>query len=177
MTWTTWSNHAQLILFAPGDKRRWTLKDALRSARLNGHLFYRKVGPLKREEVAALCAELYGAVDMEEGEDGDGLVKGEWTLDEAALVARAVKRARQQKRGEGREQQQQEQQPPFLSSSLGGGGGRRYTLRVPTRHCVADGSGGLYCALRDRQELGGAEEGNDMASRRGRLEGLAKGRR
>ena len=43
LTWASWDSDPHVVLYAPGDKRRWTLRDALRSAQANGHLFYRKV--------------------------------------------------------------------------------------------------------------------------------------
>lgn len=43
LTWASWERDPHLILYAPGDQRLWTLRDALRSAQANGHLFYRKV--------------------------------------------------------------------------------------------------------------------------------------
>ena len=156
-----------------------------------------QVGPLSQSEVAQLCAELYGlAVEEEEQEEGDGdalIGSGQTTLllgrslplpIEAALLARAAKRAR---RNGG------SLSPPTMTTTttttpngggIGGITGRRYTLRVPTRHCVADGSGRLYCALltttTPTEEEGrgkGKGKEDDMAFRRGRLETLAKGRR
>lgn len=152
------------------------------------------MGPLSRREVEVLCAELYGLVEEEEEDEeesdnewDDGVVgcRSPSSLPiEAALLARAAKRARRNHHGGG-------SGSGFLSPSptpgigIGGGGiagGRRYTLRVPTRHCMADGSGGLYCGLLPKQkqpkdEGKGGNGDDDMAIRRGRLETLAKGRR
>ena len=158
------------------------------------------MGPLSQPEVAQLCAELYGlGVEEEEEEEeqeeggGDVLIgsgSGQTTLllgrslplpIEAALLARAAKRAR--RNGGGGGGGVISPLPPTTTPNGGGIGGitgRRYTLRVPTRHCVADGSGGLYCALlttTPTEEGRGKRKEDDMALRRGRLETLAKGRR
>lgn len=192
LTWTSWERDAHLVLYAPGEKRRWTLRDALASAKANGHLFYRKVGPLRGEEVAALCRELYGdGHQEEEGASSSSsssmmLSPSSYSI-EAALLARAAKRARHGGGGSS-------STSGFLSPDGAAGSettkpaGRRYTLRVPTRHCVADGSGGLYCALlpttaaaaniiKSAAAAAAGGEDGDMAIRRGRLETLAKGRR
>lgn len=174
LTWASWDGNEHLILYAPGDRRLWTLRDALRSAQANGHLFYRKVGPLLREEVEVLSAELYGLVEEdEEGDDGNEEEEYSYGAMEAALLARAAKRAR---RNHGFQSPGGDEGTGFM----GGVGGRRYTLRVPTRHCVPDGSGGLYCALGGGGKVGkeeDAEGDGDMAIRRERLEKLARGRR